>query len=82
MDRVCQIEKPYTFQIISQGRKSTTCTRLLFKRLKEITISSYMHILQDYGKYSSTISVILRGQGWGFAIYVLFLNKEGINQKG
>ena len=39
MERVCQIEKPYTFQIISQGRKSTNCTRNLFKRPKEIIVN-------------------------------------------
>ena len=82
MERVSQIEKAFTFHIISLGRKSTTCTRNLFERLKEITISSYMHILQDYGKQSSTMFVFLRGQEWGFVAYVLLLNKEGINKKG
>ena len=41
-----------------------------------------MHILQEYGKNSSTMSTFLRGQGWGFVVHVLLLKKEGINHKG
>jgi len=80
MERVCQIKKPYTFQIISHGGQSTISTRNLFKVPKEITISSDMHILQEYGKPSSTTFAFLRGQGWGFATYVLLSNKEWIER--
>jgi hypothetical protein len=68
--------------IISQGEKSTTYTKNMLKVLKEMVISLHMHILQEYGKNNSTMFVFLRSQGWGFAVHVLLLNQEGINQKG
>ena len=82
MERVCQIEKQFTFHIISHGRKSTTYTRNMFKVLKEMTTSSDMHISQEYGKISSTTSAFQRGQGWGSTTHVLLLKKEGIEHKG
>ena len=82
MDRVCQIEKQYTFQIISQDKKSTTYTRIMFKVVKEMETSSNKHISQEYGKRISTMSAFQRGQGWGSAVCVLLLKKGGIDQKG
>ena len=37
-----------------------------------------MHISQEYVKISSTMSTFQRGQGWGSALCVLLVNKEGI----
>ena len=82
MERVCQIDKQYTFHIISQDMESTTYTRIMFKVVKERETSSDMHISQAYGKRSSTTSAFQRGQGWGSAVHVLLLKKEGIDQKG
>ena len=82
MESVCQIETQYIFQIIFQGGKSTTCTKDMLKMLKERIILLHMHILQEYGRNNSTMSVFLRSQGWGFVVYVLLLNQEEINLKG
>ena len=41
-----------------------------------------MHISQEYAKRSSTVFAFQRGQGWGSAVRVLLLKKEGIDQKG
>jgi hypothetical protein len=54
----------------------------MWKVMKEMVILLHMHILQEYGRNNSTMSVFLRSQGWGFVIYVLLLNKEEINLKG
>jgi putative lipase involved disintegration of autophagic bodies len=75
MESVCQIEKQYIFQIISQGGKSTTCTKDMLKVLKEMVILLHMHILQECGRNNSTMYVFLRSQGWGFAVHVLLLNQ-------
>jgi hypothetical protein len=82
MESVCQIETQYIFQIISQGGKSTTCTKNMLKVLKEMVILLHMHILQEYERNNSTISIFLRIQGWGFVVHVLLLNQEEINMKG
>ena len=37
-------------------------------------------LLQEYGKRSSTTSAFQRGQGWGSAVHVLLLKKEGIER--
>ena len=42
--------------------------------------SSNMHISQEYGKRSSTMSTFQRGQGWRSAVHVLLLNKGGIER--
>ena len=52
------------------------------KMSKERIILLHMHILQEYGRNNSTMSVFLRSQGWGFVVYVLLLNQEEINLKG
>ena len=52
----------------------------MFKVVKEMATSSDMHISQEYGKRSSTTSAFQRGQGWGSAVHVLFLKKEGIER--
>ena len=54
----------------------------MLKVLKEMVILLHMHILQEYGRNDSTMSVFLRIQGWGFAVYVILLNQEEINLKG
>jgi hypothetical protein len=81
MQIVCQIETQYIFQIISQGEKSTTCTKNMLKVLTKTGILLHMHILQEYGRNDSTMSVFLRIKGWGFSLYVLILNQEEINMK-
>ena len=68
--------------VISQRMKSTSYIKNMMKVLKEIVILFHMHILQEYGRDNSTISVFLRIQGWGFAVYVLLLKQEEINLKG
>jgi hypothetical protein len=60
MESVCQIETQYIFQIISQGGKSTTCTKDMLKVLKEMVILLHMHILQEYERNNSIIFVFLR----------------------
>jgi hypothetical protein len=82
MESVFHIEAEYIFQTISQGGKSTTCTKDMLKVLKEMVILLHMHILQQYERNNSNIYVFLRSQGWGFAVYVLLLNQEEINMKG
>ena len=47
----------------------------MFKVVKEMETSLDMHISQDYRKISSTTSAFQRGQGWGYAVHVLILNK-------
>ena len=54
----------------------------MFKVVKEMETSSNMHISQEYGKRSSTMSAFQRGQGWGSGVRVLLLKKGGIDQKG
>ena len=41
----------------------------------------YAYFTQLWEK-NSTTSTFLRGQGWGFVIYVLILNIKGIHHKG
>jgi hypothetical protein len=58
----------------------------LYKRYVEgvegMVILIHMHILLEYGRNNSTMSVFLRSQGWGFVVYVVLLNQEEINMKG
>ena len=82
MESVFHIETQYILQIISQGGKSTTCTKDMLKMLKEMIILLHRHILQEYGRNNSTMYVFLRSQERKFAVYVLLLNQEEINLKG
>ena len=50
--------------------------------LKERKFLLHVHILQEYGRNNSTMSIFLRSQGWGFVVCVLLLNQEEINLKG
>jgi hypothetical protein len=63
MESVWQIETQYIFQIIFQRGKSTTCTKDTLKMLKERVILIHMHILQEYGRNNSTLSIFLTSQG-------------------
>jgi hypothetical protein len=54
----------------------------MMKVLKEMVILLHMHILQECERNNSTMSVFLRSQGWGFAVYMLLLNQEEINMNG
>ena len=55
---------------------------LQYVLVKEMVILLHMHILQEYERNNSTMSVFIRIQGWGFAVCVLLLNQEEINLKG
>jgi hypothetical protein len=64
----------------SQGEKYTTHTKNMLKVLKEMVISLNMHILQEYGRNNSTMSVFPTSQGWGFVVHALLLNQEGVER--